>query len=201
MRKMYLLPFLTLCMIFMVSYRVLVCNTRENPIHVSISAVLAEDSCGMTVAYTPLNVPNIDSTFKSYMDYRAVTNTDSPQYKYIKRWGWSDGEGFMRASGERDLGIAGDYYMIALGSYYGTEVGTKYRIITDTGNLFYGVLCDLKDDRHTNSTRQYAGNNDIVEFIVDTGALNKDVKVMGSANVYMPLNGNIASIEQIDFIK
>lgn len=107
----------------------------------------------------------------------------------------------MRANGERDLGISDDYYLIALGSYYGTEIGTKYKITTDTGNVFYGVLCDQKDDSHTNSTHQYAYNNDVVEFIVDTRCLRNDVRKMGSANVYMPLNGSITSIERIDFIR
>lgn len=156
----------------------------------------------LTVTYTDLGVPtNVNTSFKTYMDYRTVTNTASKQYHYIKNWGWSDGEGFMRADGERDLGITDDYYLIALGSYYGTTIGTKYKITTSTGNVFYGVLADCKSDAHTNSTRQYASNRDVVEFIVDTRKLNKLVKRMGSANVYPPLNGTIAKIERIDFVE
>ena len=162
--------------------------------------IMKEAETSLTVTYTPLGVPAINSSFKTYMDYRTITNKFSPQYAYVKTWGWSDGNGFMRANGERDLGVTDDYYMIALGSYYGTEIGTKYKITTDTGNVFYGVLCDQKDDAHTNSTHQYAFNNDVVEFIVDTRTLISTVKRMGSANVYMPLNGNIASIEKMDFI-
>lgn len=154
----------------------------------------------LTATYTDLGVPtNVNTSFKTYMDYRTITATGSPQYKWIRRWGWCDGEGFMRANGERDLGITDDYYMIALGSYYGTTIGTKYRITTDAGRAFYGVLCDQKDDRHTNWTHQYAEKNDVVEFIVDTYCLNSNVKRMGSANCYMPLNGTIARIERIDF--
>lgn len=154
----------------------------------------------MDTEYVSLGVPtNINTSFKTYMDYKAVTNTSSPQYKLINTYGWCDSEGFMRANGERDLGISDDYYMIALGSYYGTKIGTKYKITTNTGNVFYGILADCKDDKHTNSTNQYAKNNDVVEFIVDTKKLNRDVKRMGSANVYMPLNGSISKIERIDF--
>lgn len=156
----------------------------------------------LTTSYTPLGVPQgIDTSFKTFMDYRAITNTSSAQYKYVNQWGWHDEQGFMRADAEHDLGITEDYYLIALGSYYGTEIGTKYRITTDTGNVFYGVLADQKDDKHTNSTNQYAANKDVVEFLVDTRYLNKTVRRMGSANVYMPLNGKIAEIERIDFIK
>lgn len=174
--------------------------TAFSPTSLPAKAELVEEAKPeVVVTYASLNVPAINSSFKTYMDYRTITNKQSPQYAFIKKWGWSDDNGFMRATGEKDLGIPSDYYMIALGSYYGTEIGTKYRITTDTGNVFYGVLCDQKDDAHTNSTHQYASNNDIVEFIVDTRVLNRTVKVMGSANVYMPLNGNIATIEKIDF--
>ena len=159
-------------------------------------------SAALKAEYTSLGVPTgVDTSFKTYMDWRCVTNKASDQYKVIQRWGWRDENGFMRASGERDLGIEGDYYLIALGSYYGTTMGTKYRITTDTGNIFYGILADAKADKHTNSTNQYAGNKDIVEFLVDTRYLRKDVKRMGSANVYKPLNGKIAKIERIDFVE
>ena len=163
--------------------------------------LIKEANPPIRIALTSLGVPSINSSFKTYMDYRTITNKLSPQYSYIKTWGWSDTNGFMRASGERDLGITDDYYMIALGSYYGSKIGTKYKITTDTGNVFYGVLCDQKDNTHTNSTHQYASNNDVVEFIVDTRKLLSTVKIMGSANVYMPLNGSIAAVEKIDFVQ
>lgn len=156
----------------------------------------------MSVTYTNLGVPtNVNTSFKTYMDWRAITNRQSAQYKFVNTWGWCDGEGFMRCSGEKDLGITDDYYLVALGSYYGTKIGTKYKITTDTGNVFYAALGDCKSDYHTNSTHQYARNKDIVEFIVDTRYLNSNVKRMGSANVYMPLNGYIKSIERIDFVE
>lgn len=162
---------------------------------------LATPVSAMTVTYTPYDVPNINSSFKTWMDYRAITNRDSAQYKYIQRWGWPDDNGFMRCGGERDLGITDDYYLIALGSYYGTEIGTKYKITTDTGSVFYGALADCKADCDTDSKHRYSYNNDVVEFIVDSRCLDKTVKLFGSANVYMPLNGKIASIERITFEK
>ena len=151
--------------------------------------------------YTPIDVPDVDSSFKTWMSYKAVTDKKSPQYNLINTYGWSDSQGFMRCSGERDLGIDQDYYLIALGSYYGTEIGTKYKITLDTGRVFYGALADCKDNRHTNSTNQYVSHNgNVVEFLVDSSKLNKEVKRMGSANVYMPLNGSVVKIERIDFV-
>ena len=153
-----------------------------------------------TVKYTSLGVPNINSSFKTWMSYKTVTNKNSPQYKLINTYGWADSEGFMRCSSGKEWGIDQDYYMIALGSYYGTTIGTKYRITLSTGRVFYGVLADCKANKHTNKTNQYARNNDIVEFIVDTKKLNSKVKLHGNANVYAPLSGSIIKIERIDFI-
>ena len=153
------------------------------------------------VRYTPLGVPNINSSFKTWMSYKAVTNKNSPQYKFINTYGWSDSQGFMRCSGDKDYGVEQDYYLIALGSYYGTQIGTKYKITLDTGKVFYGVLADCKNNKHTNSTNQYVTHNgNIVEFLVDRTKLNKHVKLMGNANVYAPLNGKVAKIEKMDFV-
>lgn len=155
----------------------------------------------LTVKYTSLGVPSINSSFKTWMSYKAITKKSSPQYKFTRTWGWSDAEGFMRCSGERDLGIEQDYYLIALGSYYGDKIGTKYRITLDTGKVFYGALADCKNNRHTNSTNQYVQKNgNVVEFLVDTSKLNKDVKRMGNANIYTPLKGDIVKIERMDFV-
>ena len=154
----------------------------------------------ISIEHITFEIPYVNSSFKPYMDYRCVTDKNSSQYKFIKKWGWSDSEGFMRCNGEKDLGIADNYYLVALGSYYGTSIGTKYRITLDTGRVFYVVLADCKSNLHTNSTNQYVRNNNIVEFLVDTKRLNKDVKYHGSANVYMPLNGSVSKIERIDFI-
>ena len=68
------------------------------------------------------------------------------------------------------------------------------------GNVFYGILADQKADAHTNSTNQYARNNDLVEFLVDTRYLRSDVKKMGSAGIFEPLSGHITGVERIDFV-
>ena len=163
--------------------------------------VIGQTVDAMTVRYVDMDVPNINSSWKTWMDYRSVTNQNSPQYKFIQKWGWSDYDGFMRCDGEKDLGINDNYYLIALGSYYGREIGSKYRITLDTGRVFYGALADCKANIHTNSTNQYGRNKDIVEFLVDARKLNSAIKQMGTANVYIPLNGSVVRIEKIEFVK
>lgn len=153
------------------------------------------------IRYESLEVPNVNNSFKTWMSYKAVTNKRSPQYNYIHTYGWSDEQGFMRAKADEAYEIEQDYYMIALGSYYGTEIGTKYRITLDTGEIFYGVLADCKNDKHTNSTNQYIPHNgNMVEFLVDKTKLNKDVRKTGNASAYAPLKGNIIKIEKIIFL-
>ena len=153
-----------------------------------------------TTTYSSLDVPDIDSTFKAYMSYKKITDKTSNQYRFISEHSYIDTEGFLRYSANVEYGIKEDCYLIALGSFYGTEIGTVYRITTDLGNVFYGVLGDCKDDKHTDSNNQYTtvGTYNVVEFIVDTDTLNKDVKYHGSANWYEPLKGNIINIERID---
>lgn len=176
-------------------------ETDDNKTTININNQTIENTPKLTIKYTPLGVPNINNSFKTWMSYKAVTNKNSPQYKFIHTYGWSDSEGFMRCSGERDLGVEQDYYLIAIGSYYGTDIGAKYRITLDTGRVFYGALADSKNNKHTNSTNQYIPKNgNMVEFLVDTSKLNKEVKKMGSANVYMPLNGQIVKIERMEFV-
>ena len=201
MKKFLIYILLLITTIFIVGHN----NNKNKTVKMEISNVQASINTSETLTknytnYVSLGVPNVNSSFKAWMDYRAVTNKQSPQYKFIHAYGWCDNQGFMRASGERDLGIPDDYYLIALGSYYGTTIGTKYRITLNTGNVFYGVLADCKANMHTNSTNQYSRNNNIIEFIVDSKQLNKEVKRMGSANVHMPLNGCVAKIEKIDFV-
>lgn len=165
----------------------------------AVLLVMGTTAQAKTVTYTNMGVPNINSSFKTWMDYRLCA-WGSAQRNFSEKWGWVDSEGFVRCDGESDLGIEQDYYLVALGSYYGRTIGTKYKFTTNTGRVFYGVLAEFKADCDTNYTHQYCpGNKDIVEFLIKDDALNYYVKREGSANVYMPLNGSIAKIEKINF--
>ena len=167
----------------------------------TIMLIYPSISEAISVEYTSMDVPTyINSSFKTWMDYRLCA-WGSPQRNFSETWGWMDSEGFMRCNGERDFGVDQDYYLVAMGSYYGRTIGTKYRVTTDMGNVFYVVLAEYKADKHTNYTNQYCpGNNDILEFLIHPTYLNPLVKESGSANVYMPLNGSVTKIEKMTFI-
>lgn len=169
---------------------------------VGILGLMSSSVNAMEVTYTDYDVPTyLNTSFKSYEPVNMIASS-STQGRFISTWSWVDDNGFVRCGGERDLGITDDYYLVAMGSYYGTEIGSKYKVTTDTGNVFYVALGDQKDNRDTNSTNQYGNNcNDIIEFIVNTSYLNPNVRQMGSANVLMHLNGNISRIEKINFVE
>ena len=137
------------------------------------------------------NIPAGDTSFHGYMDYACITDTNSLQYQ-LQLNCWTDSQGIRRQ---------GDDVCIALGSYYGTEIGTRYLITTDMGNSFTAVLADCKADIHTDYNNQYRdtgnGFKNVVEFIVDTYALDPDVMSSGNIGTYDNYSGNIVSIQKL----
>lgn len=153
------------------------------------------------VAYISREVPTFNTSVKTWMPYRACA-WGSPQRNFSESsWCYTDSYGFRRAYGESDFGVNDDYYLVAMGSYYSRTIGDKFRVTTDTGRVFYVVLAEFKDDRHTNSTHQWGTDNkDVLEFLVDSTILDIKVKRIGSCNVHMPLNGSIVKLEEMNFI-
>ena len=140
-----------------------------------------------------MDVPSGDTAFKSYMSYKAITNTDSYQYKLQKRC-WTDANGLRRYK---------TFYVVALGSYYAEYIGQTFHIKTTDGNEFDCVVGDFKADRHTDSLHQYtpmdpqdgsAVRKCVVEFVVDTGMLDKTAKHMGDISYIEGFSGNIQEI-------
>lgn len=150
---------------------------------------------GCVVTAAVLTVPDIDTDFKAYMDYKAITNTRSPQYALQK-------EAYTDKNGLRKVG---DYYCVALGSYYGSEIGQCYLITLDTGDSFKAILADFKADGDTDDAHQYHpmsdGAGNVVEFVVDTQALPHDVRWTGTVSVLEGFSGSVESIEEITYME
>ncbi len=70
-----------------------------------------------------------------------------------------------------DSGIK--YYCNAMASYYTSNIGDKFRITTDEGNVFHIIIADQKADQHThagnNSSNGHclSGTGGMLEFYVD----------------------------------
>jgi hypothetical protein len=150
----------------------------------------------MSAVFTEsMSVPDGDTSFKSYMDYKCITDSNSPQYK-LQGECWTDKNGLRRF---------GDDYVIAVGSYYAESVGERLEITLDSGEEFTAVVGDFKADSHTDSTHRYYpmsnGDKNVIEFIVDTGSLDKKAKRMGDISYVDGFEGNIESVTKTELFQ
>lgn len=149
----------------------------------SVSAKTAEKS---------LPLPDVNTEFKTYMDYRTITDTSSVQY-VMQKQAITDSQGIRRINGD---------VCVALGTGYAESCGERFEITLDSGNTFTAVVGDIKADKHTDPTNRYVelweGHGDMVEFIVDTNELDKHIKIMGSIGEYEEYSGSVVSIVPIE---
>lgn len=140
--------------------------------------------------YQKMSVPGGDTSFKSYMDFRKITNTGSDQYKFQQDC-WTDANGLRRK---------GSYYVVALGTGYASEVGDKFRVTLEDGSTIRVIVGDFKADSDTDSTNRYTemsnGNKNILEFIVDVSALPRTAKRMGDISYIEGMSGDVETIER-----
>ena len=131
------------------------------------------------------------SSFKSYMDYRTITNTSSKQYKLIH----SDDV----TIGSDGLLYSGEYVGIALGSRYG-KIGDKYIITLDTGKQFKVIKLDEKSDKHTYDGCHHIPDGSMVEFVIDINKASKSYPMairMGNFNYVDAFNGTVIQIQKV----
>lgn len=124
---------------------------------------------------------------KTYMDYRAI-NINSTQRHII------DNQTSVRDDG---LLVTEDGFIgVALGSTYGA-LGTRYRITTDTGQVFKVIKVEAKSDNHTTNGCQ-DGSGAIVEFVIDQDKARESYSSAmyhGDFNHIAEFNGSIVKIE------
>lgn len=147
-------------------------------------AIEAEEESVDNIEY---EVSEYASAFKSYMDYRSLTDTSSKQYEMQQ-------EAYTDANGLRKID---EHFCVAMGTYYG-EVGDILYIETDEGASWTVILSDIKSDVHTDSTHRYTvSNNCMMEFIVDTYNLASDVELLGTVNS-LGFQGKICKVTKIN---
>lgn len=144
-----------------------------------------------------LDIPTCNTEFKTYMDYRCITDKTSAQYE-LQQFAWTDEDGFRRI---------GDDYIVAMGTYYAENVGDRFKITLDTDNEITVIIGDIKQDIHTDYFNQYTPiydengiffSGNVLEFIVDTDVLPKVPRRLGTVSYFNYLKGNIKSIERIE---
>lgn len=123
------------------------------------------------IGYTPYDVP-VTSGFKSYMDYRSITSTDSKQYILQNRYAETGDYGIRMVDGR---------YCVAIGSHFTSNIGQYFDLILENGTVIPCVLSDQKADKHTDSNNIVTMHNGCMsEFIVDTNFLSDSAKNRGN---------------------
>lgn len=109
------------------------------------------------IEYKNIDIPK-NTHVKTYEDGSKITYKGTPAYEWINKC---------------KINTEGHYmydncYAVAMGNYFG-DVGSKYRVILDTGIIFNVIKCDVKQDKHTiNQNRITDFNGAMIEFIIDT---------------------------------
>lgn len=131
------------------------------------------------------------------MDYRAITSTTSLQWSCL----YEDGN-FELSNGNivNDDGILkthDGYIAVAMGSYFG-DIGSKFRITTDDGNVFNVIKVEAKSDAHTDSNNIVClSNGSIIEFVVDLDNLKSNYSSWWNFNEIDGYSGSIIKIEKV----
>ena len=140
-----------------------------------------------TTEVVQYSVPEATGYFKSYTDYELLSK-GSQQWNKIQ----CNANAYTDENGLRKVG---EYYCVAMGSYYSNTLGDLFEIQTENGS-FKAIICDFKDDRHTDINNQYTLQNGCVtEFYVDVYILNNTAKVMGDISyIDDKFQGNIIGV-------
>ena len=133
-------------------------------------------------------MPAAETGQKTFMDYRAITDTTSDQY-HIQQRAWTDENGFRRY---------GDDYLVAMGTYYAEKCGKRFEITLENGTVFTAMIGDIKQDRHTDALHQHSNGN-VLEFIVDDDVISDLCWYHGDMSFVDGVNfkGKIVSIKEI----
>lgn len=119
--------------------------------------------------YTDYLMP-ITNGFKSFMSYRAITNSNSHQYKLQKNAS-TEKYGIRQVDGR---------YCVAIGTAFTSRIGQYFDLVLENGEVIPCILGDVKADIHTDSENCYTISNGCAsEFIVDMDSLSKKARLNG----------------------
>ena len=130
---------------------------------------------------------------KTYMHYKAITNKSSKQYQLQQHPNiYTDEEGFRKID---------DSFMIAIGTYFQADVGQEVEVELDNGNKFSAIVGDIKANKHTVDNMQHSKDGSVVEFIVGDNLLPV-IKKMGNCSFseQNDFHGEIISITVLENI-
>lgn len=129
-----------------------------------------EETNEITVSSYTIHINN-QNNFKSYMPYKAITDSSSKQFKLQQ----------MAITSENGIRIVNDRYCVAVGTAINADVGTYIDLVLENGTIIPCIVGDIKSDQHTLSDQiTTASNGCVSEFIVCTEYVPDIVKTTGS---------------------
>lgn len=155
-------------------------ESRIDDLLLQVDALQTQPKQGLdlTSISTEVEVCDTNSTFKSWMDYRKITDTTSDQYMYQQK-------AITNAKGIR---VYEGHFMVAMSATYGS-VGDTFKITFEDGNFILAMIGDIKAG--TDCTHP---DGSMLEFIVDVDVIPEDIKLSGNFNKLY--EGVITSIER-----
>lgn len=141
------------------------------------------------------DVPSINTSIKLFTDYRYYNIKGTPHYR-LQQECWTDEYGCRRFN---------DDYCVAVGSFYSTDIGDRFRVTLNTGTVFTVIVADGKWDCDCDFLNQYTPCYDydgreygnLLEFIVDDCVLDTECFNYGSLDYYDTFKGSIVKMEYL----
>ena len=117
------------------------------------------------------------NTFKSYEDADCITDNSSLAQGKLKEKYYLDYQ-----SG---VWMVGNRYCIAIGSHYTKNIGVKIDLVLShhgRKRILKCITADSKSDKDTVNNHKIHKDGSVVEFIVNTDYLSKNVHLMGDVS-------------------
>ncbi len=163
-------------------------NEKEDNVTNTTSSILIEE-----YNYERLiefSVPDIDTSFKTYTDYRCITDKTSKQYE-IRNQCYTDDDGMRRLISNND-------YIIALGTYYTNQAGERFKVTLSTGVEFYATVGDIKKNKDTDESNRYVQENgNLIEFHIDEEVIPKMITKLGDVSYLEQFKGQVIKVEKV----
>lgn len=157
----------------------------------------------ISVNYQPQNfeigesvpLPTLPTHVKLCTDYRHYNLWYTPHYR-LQQSAYTDENGLRRFN---------DDYIVGLGKFYSESIGDRFKVTLDTGRVFTVIFGDGKapidcdENNMYTPCRNYDGERcaNILEFIIDSDVMAKEVYAYGSIDCIEEFKGNIVKMEYL----
>lgn len=152
------------------------------------------DSARFEVGET-IPLPSLPTHVKLCTDYRCYNLWYTPHYR-MQQSAYTDNDGLRRFNQD---------YVVALGAFYSTDIGDRFKVTLENGNEFTIILGDGKDPADCDPDNMYTPCVDydgtscanVLEFIIDSDVMSPNVYSYGSIDCIEGFGGNIVKMEYL----